>query len=461
LHGGNEWVFHAGRNKGLWERIVTLMGEYGFEILPYYEYSGSKGSKGLGFERRCKPLTRDDAYTHIKWIESANADITDPDSYVDFQKMLDCTVVQYQDKARFAGIWIRPRSQLPVGFGDSTRQRFATEANAGKPVTRQELRDDRALYNRYLTWWDGKRRDFFTGMRDYLRGKGIDDAFVLYTGCAAEPGVGFGSWDARFVADSPTVWQPILAREEHFSKDSPMALLSPREVVDQKLYLQGLLAPGLAWGGWENHHANPADDPDTYHDVPGVMLSHAINRTYTVRSPETLDRYRSPAGLTVVRHYALNENMMFDEKEKDILGYFIADIERAGPFCMQAEALAVANGDPTQIGYLVGSNFGRGFPQYVRDFNANFLALPALPSTVLAKAADQAEIVVRAIDAGAHGVYLAVVNTGYTSQEVQVRLPRPGKVLRLADQTPVPVVDGQVSLRLRPCQLVALRLDAQ
>ena len=70
------------------------MGRYGFEVLPYYEYSGSKGQEGLGNQRRAKPLTRDDAYTHITWIESANADITDPDTYADFQKMLDLTVIR-------------------------------------------------------------------------------------------------------------------------------------------------------------------------------------------------------------------------------------------------------------------------------------------------------------------------------------------------------------------------------
>ena len=47
----------------------------------------------------------------------------------------------------------------------------------------------------------------------------------------------------------------------------------------------------------------------------------------------------------------------------------------------------MAHGDPTMIGYLVGCNFGRGFPQYVRNFNANFLALPALPSQVVPQAA--------------------------------------------------------------------------
>ena len=53
------------RRKHLWAEIVELMGEYGFDVLPYYEYSGSKGYKGLGNQRRARPLTRDDAYTHI------------------------------------------------------------------------------------------------------------------------------------------------------------------------------------------------------------------------------------------------------------------------------------------------------------------------------------------------------------------------------------------------------------
>jgi hypothetical protein len=375
--------------------------------------------------------------------------------------MLDCTVVRFKDQARFAGIWLRPRSQLPVGFGDATRQRFAAEANGGKEVTRENLREDAALYERYLAWWQGKRRDFLVAVRDYLQEQGIADAQVIFTGCAAEPGVGFGSWDARFVTDSPAAWSPVLAREEHYARNAPMGLFTPRDVTEQGLYLQGLLAAGLPWGGWENHHANPADDPDTYRDVPGVMLSHAFNRSYTVADPGTMERFRSPAGLTLVRHYTLNENMMFDENDKNLLDYFIADIERAGPFCMQAEALAVAHSDPTQIGYLVGSNFGRGFPQYAREFNANFLALPALPSTVLAGAADQQAVVVRAIDTGKHGLYLAVVNTGTDTADVRLRPPRPGRLVRLADLAPVDLVDGQAALRLRPCQLLALRLDAE
>ncbi|MCY2995666.1 MAG: hypothetical protein NTY19_48640 [Planctomycetota bacterium] len=461
-YGGNKWVYYNADNKDLWRKIVELMGQFGFDILPYYEYSGSKGQEGLGPQRRAKPLTRDDAFTHIPWIESANADITDPDTYADFRKMLDLTVINLQDKARFAGIWLRPRSQLPVGFGPEALKRFAAEANKQVAVTRDQLKADQTLYARYLAWWYTKRRDFLAAMRDYLREKGVQDAVVLFTGCAGEPGRGFGDFQPRFFTDSPDVWQPILAREEHKPPlERKWQFWTPAQVVEQELYLKALLAPGANWGGWEIQHANPADDPQTYQNVEGVLLSHAFNRLFTVNSPKTLELFRAPAGLALVRHHTLNENMMFDAADKEQLGYFVADVERAGAACMQAEAVAVANGDPTLIGYLCGSNFGRGFPQAVRDFNANFLALPALPSRRLEEASSDPTVVVRTIDTDKHGTYVAVVNTAWTQrQRVQIKLPGSGPVTALAAGKTLTRNGGSITLDLRPYQLIALRVAA-
>lgn len=459
-HGGNKWVYFNYEQRELWGQIVALMGQYGFDILPYYEYSGSKGQEGLGNKRLAKPLTRDDAFTHIKWVETANADITDPATTADFQKMLDLTVVQMKDKAKFAGIWLRPRSQMPVGFGDATRARFATEANGGAAVTREQLKADAALYGRYLRWWEGKRRDFLVGMRDYLRGQGVADAVVLFTGCPSEPGVGFADWDPRFVTDAPAAWQPILAESAHApGNDRVWQILTPQQVASQGLYLEGLLAPGLNWGGWEVHHSRPSDDPKTYAGVDGVMLSHAFNRLYTVSSPATMDLFRNETGLAMVRHYTLNENMMYDKDDKPKAGYFIADVERAGPSCMQAEAVAMANGDPTMIGYLVGSNFGRGFPQHVRDFNANFLALPALPSVRLEGASSDSDVVVRTIATKAQGTYVAIVNTSPTQKTgVTVTLKPQGRLRALADGATVVVSDSTATLDLRPYQLVSMKV---
>ena len=64
----------------------------------------------------------------------------------ELKKMLDLTVVNLQNKAHFAGIWIRPRAQLPIGFGPATLKRFADEANQGAAVTREQIKADKALY---------------------------------------------------------------------------------------------------------------------------------------------------------------------------------------------------------------------------------------------------------------------------------------------------------------------------
>lgn len=436
--GGNDWAFFNGSAKDLWGQIVELMGKEGFSILPYYEYSGSKGYKGLGNQRRARPLTRDDAYTHISWIEASNADITDPDTYEDFKKMLDLTIVRQKDKAPFVGLWLRPRSQLPMGFGDATRERFAREANNGKAISREELKNDKALLARYETWWFGKRREFLIAMRDYLAQNGITQPLVIYTGEAGEPGAGFNSWEGRLITDDPVYWQPILNQPAHINGDKKITPVSVEEVVKKDMYLEGLLSPPLNWGGWEWHHANPPPDPASYKNAPGILMTHAFNRLYTVASPKTLETFRGPSGLALIRHYSLNENMMFDKADKEKLGYFVADMERSGPYCMMTEALAMANGDPTEIGYLSGNSFGRGFPEYVRAFNTAFLSLPALPSRIVTGVSNDPEIVVREITTEGKGTYYALVNTGMKAKmNVALKLPAGAPLLDAATRKPI------------------------
>ena len=456
-YGGHAWCYFNSKQKDLWGQIVQLMGERGFSVLPYYEYAGSKGQQGLGNKRRAKPLTRDDAFTHITWVESSNADITDPDAYADFKKMLDLTVVQFKDKAPFVGAWLRPRSQLPMGFGDATRARFAAEANGGREVTRKDLREDRKLLTRYENWWFEKRRAFLTTMRDYLRDKGVKSADVLYTTAAGEPGVGFPTWDPLLVTDDVAGWKQRLAAATD-EKDRKIKPLAVTEVAANDMYLKALTSPQLTWGGWEWQYASPQADPQNYQQTDGVLLTHAINRLYTVSSPKTFDAFRGPSGLAVVRHYTLNENMMFDKADKPKLGYFAADIERAGPYCMMAEAVAVANGDPRYLGYLVGRTYVRGFPQYVRNFNAAFLSLPALPSRRLPQASSDPEVVVREIVTPKHGTYYAVVNIGMKDKPaVDIRLPA-GKITDAATGESLTPAGGKLPLTLYPFQLRALHV---
>ena len=141
----------------------------------------------------------------------------------------------------------------------------------------------------------------------------------------------------------------------------------------------------------------------------------------------------------------------------DKIGYFACDVEMAGPYSMLADARAVAYGNPRFIGYLLSNTLARGFPQYARDFNQAFLSLPALPGKLLSNATSDKEVVVRTIDAGKYGTYLAVVNTGFTPKSaVTITLPKEGNLTNAALHTPLSPKDGKLTLNFYPGQLYSL-----
>ncbi|MBM3498190.1 MAG: hypothetical protein FJX74_05920 [Armatimonadetes bacterium] len=448
-YGSHDWV-NQSSTPDRWPRILERIGKYGFDVLPYYEYAGSVGQKSLGIQRRARPLTRDDAYTHISWSEIANADVTDPETLADAKKVLDCTILRNGRAARFLGAWFRQRpSHVPIGFGEADLLRFGWEANEGVAVTREQLKADPALLQRYYDWWFAHRHGFFVGLRDYLRRWNNPEAVVLFTADTSE--AGFSLRSGGVVTDDPAAWQPLVGQPGQ----EKLKVRPYDEVVQGGEYLSGMLAPAFNWGDWEWHHSCPQPDPQRYRDTEGVMLTYSINRAYTVASPEALEAFRTPSGLAVVRHHNLNEHEM-NEK----LGYFVGDMERAGPYCMMAEARAVATGDPFYVGYLASNCFNRGFPQHVRRFCSAFLALPALPSTVVANAVADPEVVVRQIPTEGHGTYFAVVNTGLSPKpEVILDLPADGRLLDAATDAPLPREGGRLTLSLGPCELRALRAE--
>ncbi len=404
-YGSNNWVNQT-KFPELWDKVVEAAGQMKLNVLPMYEYCGSiGGNQALGVQKRCKtlyqakkgPNGRDD-YTHVHWSEKANADVTDPDTVEDLRKMLEITIADEKAKANFLGAWIRPRnSGMPVSFSDRCLKLFADQTKLAKAPTREELQKDKKLYNDYLNWWLLQRRDFLVAIRDYLRKPDVigPEAVVLFTGDPTEPGQVIKG-DA-IVTDDMTRFPT----EKAITSD---------EVLKKRLNWQGLTGEKGTWSGWEWQHSVPRLDPQDYANTPGVMLTMAFNRQFTVSDPKTLEGFRTPDGLAMIRHYPLNENC-FGDKAKP-LGYFVADIEEAGPYCVLAEARALANGDPCFIGYMAANSFQRGFPQYVRAFNQAFLALPALPGKVVDKSASTPEVVVREIATPKDGTWYAVINTG-------------------------------------------------
>lgn len=452
--GGNEWVYQT-REPQRWKGIVEIAAKHDLNVLPYYEYAGSKGVKGLGNEKRAIPLKAQN-YTHIPWTENARADLTDPDTFEDFRKMLEITVVDLKDKAHFVGAWLRPRSsQLPISFGDKALERFAAAKAKPAPVTREQLQNDKALYDEYIAWWNDQRKEFLNKVRDYLRTTIGEDALVFYTADPTEPGQPPQRRNKTFlVADTSGTAEAWKAAGQ---STVPLA-----DTLSQRWQYNAMTRPVDTWGEWEWQHAVPNQDPANYKNNAGVLPTFSFNRAYTVGDAAALEEFETPSGLAMIRYYSLNEHMFrsdSDRKHDGPLGYFVTDMERTGPFVMLAEARAMANGNPRTIGYLAANSFNRGFPQYVRNFNAAFLALPALPAPRVEGVSPDADVVVRKINAGPHGTYYAVVNTGYQSKKnLLLKLPSGGRVVNAATGEVLPSTSAGVSLDLYPCQLVALHV---
>lgn len=459
-----DWVY-ASFDPHREEKILRMLREEGYDltILPFYEYAGGMGKNAPGMKKLARPLGDTEAYTHVTWSERGYADITEPVILEDAKKVLDLTILRWTGLADFQGAWFRVRpSHIPVSFSDNALAKFSSDTGYGVPITREQLREGGPLYDQYIAWWQDQRKAFFIALRDHLRTKLGDDTFILFTADWSEPGVSLlgqsfteehvprGDSLPKVVTDDLSLW-----REAVREKDLKVTPVPFDEVVANEMHLDAQLLPAVTWEQWEWQHSVPRADPANYKDTEGIMMSYTFNRVYTVSSPVAFEAFRAPAGLAIIRHFTLNENEMEEQ-----LGYFVSDTDRNGPYSMYAEAIAMANGDPTHIGYLTSHSFNRGFPWYVRRFNRAFLSLPALPSEIVSDAADDEEVVVRLIQTQDHGAWLSVVNTGMRPKaSVTITLPIEGQASDAVTGEEIQTTGGRVELSLDAAELRTIRVQ--
>ena len=468
------WAWAADEeSNSLWERAVDMVTkEFGFSLMPYFEWYGNfggdyKGKKSYGYSKPCEPLyakegNKKDCYTHIWWTEKGNFDVTDPEGLQATKELFDGTILRFKDRAQFLGAFFRNRpAAWPVNFASPARKRFGAEANDGVTPSREDLRKDRALYDKYIKWYYKKRAEFLDECVKYLRANGIKDASVIVDAESSEPGPGISG--GGLVTDDPDYVKRVYPAAG-IKVDKVVKL---EDAVKNHLFLKGRAEPWGTWGKWEWQHACPADRPLDFEKKDAAMLAMPVNRMFSVMDPDAFAAYADKNGMvTMVRHQSLNEHNVTikgadgKDQQGQLVGYDMYDHEKAGRASMMIEVTAMANGDIANLGYLIGSCFARGFPAAAREFNVNFLALPAMPSKVVENACDDPEVVLREINCGTKGRYYALVHTGKTAKKgVSIKLPgMPSSVEFAAYGKSKKLANGALTINLRPFQLLALKV---
>jgi len=528
-YGGGNW-YHSAR-VAFWPEMVQKANTYGLDVLPYFEYAGARGNgeaatstvcpaertvagdkvcvaalgsdyvckkqylatqatcykPTYGEQKHCEPLTRDERrYTGFGWAEEACIDVTDPDALDDVKKLINANVLDLKASATFAGVWFRTRvGSWPISFSADTRARYAADRNVVVP-TKAELRASSSLRADYYVWWNGKRHDYLTAIRDYIRtGKngtnGVSDASVLFTSYHEEglpiPAPNYG--DTRVVTDVTAPWSIVNADDRWKYRYSPISDLT---WLTDKRYETSLFAMPLpteaefgkspaelaATNGYnEMAHGTPPADPVNYQAGEGVLMTMPYGRQYTVADPALLQKFSTQSGMALVHHFPLNEddgtgNYTTDSASSSFkawpmsghFGYFVSDVERGTPFTMLAEVKGVANADPYWIGYLSSNSFNTGAPQDLRRFNAAYLAWPAQASVKVTAASSTTGVIVRDMVTSA-GKFVAVFNTNMTAKtgvQIDLSATRLGAVTSVQDRVTLQnlaVTGGKITLDLQ------------
>ncbi len=447
--GDEDW-FAPPRDALRWEKMLQTFDAQGLEVVPYFEYAGSLS---LNRQVRCRPLARGDRqpYTNVPGGEPGHLDVTDPSSLDDARRLLDRTVLKYRDRFRIPAVWFRTRTaSWPVSYADAVIARFAADANGNWPPPRDQFAKDADLRGRYEGWWLGKRQEFLAGLRDALR-SGFPKAEVLVTPWTDPLGPPLSDRTPLVVTDVPADFRGNLQGPSGAWGEA----LSLRRVVGEERHLKATQAFPRDRGGFEWHNATPPADPGRYWDTKGVAFTYPVGRMYMGLSATSFDAFRGPDGLAVVRGYCANEGV-----DGSSLGGLVADVDRAGPFCMMPEVLAVAWGDPFWLGILASNTHTNGFPEYARRFNAAFLALPALRSDRKPEWSSDPEVVVRVIWTEKSGAYLAVVNTGVAAKkDALIVLPWDGQVTNAASGQ---ILDSlKTKVKLTPKEIAAAEAKAK
>jgi hypothetical protein len=436
-------------NKSQHVRYLEATKAIGLNYIPRFEWGGSTD---LSLEARAIDSTGKPAKPNrfAQWCSN----LLNPLTFDDLQKLMDHLIKPYaQDNPQLTGaLWRIRCNRLPISYGKADLELFSRETNTplpgGGPV-QWAVWASTEMKAKYDDWWHQKRAQFHARLVELLKSYRSDLTLYYY------------NWDPdKFGLIEPdiTAWAFVSNVVKPAPEGGRAAYEKEREV--RKGFTAADYISVFRSGNFGNSSGgiNRADygiRPELYKDIKGIQLFAPANYLCYADKPEYLNYFQVADGLAVsnvVSYDEIGARSINPKYEGNMM-------TPAGPaFSTALELLSYFHGDARTLNYTVYT-CGRGFADAHRRFAQAFLALPAIPGTVVDHGDN--DLKVRTY-ASPNGTYVGVAYKGYAAKKLTIKVPgvKAGATIKnlvTNEAVPARMVDGelQVDLASGPMELNA------
>lgn len=416
---GGSAVSPIPKNKSQHVRYLEATKLLGLDYIPRFEWGGSQE-----LPKEAWALDVNGAPTKPNRFAPWCANLLNPRTWEDLKKLMDHLIKPYvKDNPQLTGaLWRIRCNRLPISYGPEDIKLFCRETGATLPPGGDAQWAAWAageMKVKYEDWWHGKRAQFHAKLVELLHSYRPDltlyyfnwdpDKFGLI-----EPDITAWAFVANVVKSPPEGGRAAYEKERLLRKSFTAAD-----------YISVLRTGnfGRAFGGL--NRADLGIRPDLYKDTKGIQIFAPVNYLCYADKPDYINYFQTADGLAVsdvVSYDEIGSRSLNPKYEGNMI------MPAGGAFSMAMEVLSCFHGDARTLNYTVYT-YGRGFADAHRRFAQAFLALPAIPGTVVDQG--DADVKVRTYPS-ANGTYVGVVHKGYAGKKIAVRIPaaQPGAAVR-------------------------------
>lgn len=429
-------------------RYLAATKAWGLTYIPRFEWGGSQD-----LPKAAWALDAHGEPTKPNRFASWCGNLLRPEAWDDLHVLMDHLFKdQVAGNPQLGGaLWRIRCDRMPISYGPSDLALFAQETGTALPAGGQAQAVGwaaGAMKPAYDAWWHLKRAQFHARLEDLLRSYRADLRLYYY------------NWDEDkfgLINTDITAWGFVSKVIRPGTEGGRAAYVKERE--ERKRFTAEEYIAVLKSGnfGEASKGVNRADygiRPSLYHDIPGVQILAPANYRCYADNPGYLDYFRTADGLAVSNVVSYDEVGARSINPK----YEGSMLTPGGPaFSMALELLAYFHGDARTLNYTVYT-FGRGFADAHRRFAQAFLALPALPATIV----DQHDPEVRVrLYPSANGTYIGIAHKGYQGRTITVTIPAPAgqQLTNLVTSALVPTIVANAALSFT-LEVGPMELDA-